>query len=122
MFSVRGCRVLCKVLRTLPYKITLGVSCCFVYEGFSIGGNRLEDNKLPFEKIDVLTRMLNGIFASLAARIANVEANLRAVELDYMYGNMTDAAYVEVKKQINQKISSLNDVLLELQKAESSLP
>lgn len=66
--------------------------------------------------------MLNGIFASLAARIANVEANLRAVELDYMYGNMTDAAYVEVKKQINQKISSLNDVLLELQKAESSLP
>jgi hypothetical protein len=82
----------------------------------------LENNKLPFEKIDVLNRLLNALFANLTARIANVEEHLRAVELDYMYGNMTDAAYLEVKKQIDQQIRDLNSVLLELQKAESNLP
>lgn len=81
----------------------------------------MEENKPTFEKIDKLTKELNSIFASLEACIAKVESHLRSVELDYMYGNMTDTAYLERKHLINQKILDLTNVLLDLRNAENNL-
>ncbi len=81
----------------------------------------MDENKPTFEKIDALTKELNMIFASLEAHISKVETHLRSVELDHMYGNMTEDAYLERKRQINQKIIGLTNMLLELRKAENTL-
>ena len=81
----------------------------------------MEENKPTFEKIDDLTKDLNSLFDSLEARIAKVESHLRSVELDYMYGNVTEAAYLEMKRVINQKILDLTNLLLDLRNAENSL-
>ena len=85
------------------------------------GGTIIEENKPIFEKIDDLIKNLNSIFESLGARIARVESHLRSVELDYMYGNLTETSYLERKRLIDQKILDLTTVLLELRNAENAL-
>ncbi|MCW4019520.1 MAG: hypothetical protein NWF00_12730 [Candidatus Bathyarchaeota archaeon] len=82
----------------------------------------MEEDTPTFEKIDTLTQELKTIFTRLETRIANVEAYLRCAELDHMYGNMTEASYAERKRQINKNITVLHNVLVDLKKAESSLP
>jgi hypothetical protein len=79
------------------------------------------NHKPSFEKIDILNRELKSVFSSLSSKISDVESRLLAIELDYMYGNMTDAAYAEVMALMDQKIQSITNALLELQRAESLL-
>jgi hypothetical protein len=81
----------------------------------------MDEKKPSFEKIDALSKEFNRIFSNLQAHITKIEMNLRSVELEYMYGNIGELAYLEKKQEINQKISDFFNMLLELQKAENSL-
>ncbi len=68
-----------------------------------------------FKEIEGLIEQLKNMFSDLETQISKIDDRFHAVELEFMYGNITENVYVERMKQVGQDITRFKSKLLRLQ-------
>lgn len=58
-----------------------------------------------FKDIEDLIEQLKTIFSDLENQISKIDDRFHAVELEFMYGNITENVYFEKMKQVSQDIT-----------------
>ncbi len=68
-----------------------------------------------FKEIQGLIEQFKNIFSDLENQISKIDDRFHAVELEFMYGNITENVHSEMMKQVRQDITRFKSKLLRLQ-------
>ena len=79
----------------------------------------MREKKPTLEEIDDLDSKLKAIFLVLETQIAKIEKRFNSVELDFMYGNITENFYFEKMRQLGEDIAKVKNKLEKIQDVET---
>ena len=81
----------------------------------------MHEKKSALKEIDDLNSQLKAIFLVFETQIAKIENRFNSVELDFMYGNITESFYLEKMRQLGEDIAKVRNKLEKIQDMEASL-
>ena len=80
----------------------------------------MHEKKPDLKEIDDLNSQLKAIFLVFETQIAKIENRFNSVELDFMYGNITESFYFEKMQQLGEDIAKVRNKLEKIQDMETS--
>lgn len=75
----------------------------------------MDECNVRFKEIEGLIEQLKNLFSDLESQIAKIDDRFHAVEMDFMYGNITEKSYANKMKQVGQEITRFKSKLLQLE-------
>ena len=75
----------------------------------------MSEKKPSVEEIDDLNSKLKAIFLVLETEIAEIEKRFRSVELEFMYGNITEDFYSKKMRQLGEEMAKVKSKLDKIQ-------
>ena len=82
----------------------------------------MSEKKPALEEIDDLNSKLKAISLVLETEIAEIEKRFHSVELDFMYGNISDSFYSEKMQQLSEDIARVKNKLEKIQDTKPVQP
>ena len=76
-------------------------------------------SRLTTREINSLNQQLEEVFLNLKTQISKIDERLSSVELDYMYGNITEQFYLEKMKQLEEDIEKIKNKILKIREVSS---
>ena len=80
----------------------------------------MHEKKPALKEIDDLNSQLKAIFLVFETQIAKIENRFNSVELDFMYGNITESFYLEKMQQLGEDIAKVRGKLEKIQDVETN--
>ena len=77
-------------------------------------------SRLTTQEINRLNQQLEEVFLNLKTQISKIDERLSSVELDYMYGNITEPFYLEKMKQLEEDIEKIKNKILKIKEVSNS--
>ena len=79
----------------------------------------MHEKKPALKEIDDLNSQLKAIFLVFETQIAKIENRFNSVELDFMYGNITESFYFEKMQQLGEDIAKVRNKLEKIKDTET---
>jgi hypothetical protein len=80
----------------------------------------MTEKKPALKDIDDLNSQLKVIFLDLEMQLSKIETRFNSVETEFMYGNITEAFYLEKMRRLGEEIAQVRNKLLKIQDVETS--
>ena len=81
----------------------------------------MPENKSTIQEIEDLKEQLKAINLNLETQIAKIDEQLNSIELEFMYGNITENFYNERMQLLGEDIAKVRNRLKKIQDLENNV-
>jgi hypothetical protein len=81
----------------------------------------MPENKSTIQEIEDLKEQLKAINLNLDTQIAKIDEQLNSIELEFMYGNITENFYNERMQLLGEDIAKVRNRLKKIQDLENNV-